>query len=533
MGITSLVQVNFDLLSVGVAVAAIVLLGCIIFLNNTKSVTNRTFFYFSILTAIWGISNYLEYRFTTIDATLWALRFHLLLSTLHAFLFLKLAYVFPREEVKFPAWYRFVLVPVVATTMILVLTPLVFSGITALAPAGYVTNPERGPGIILFSIVAFGLLIAGVVTITRKAWQNKEGEGKKQEYSIAAGMAFTAVLILLFNVFLPIFLNQLSFIPLAALFLLPFIALISYAIYRHHLFNLKVATTAFLGFMVTIFSFVNILYSQSASGVAINVTAFAIVLLGSIKIVQDTLNLERIAQSLGIANKGQENLIHIMNHQIKGYLGTARNIFAELSQSNDYGQMPEASKPLLSKGLEEMTAGVDYVQQILKGASAHSGAISYDMKPLDLKALVSGLVVKQKEVAEKSGLSFESNIADGNYTITGDATMLEEAFKNLITNAIKYNLPKGSIAVTLSHMGGKILFGVKDTGRGISKEDEPKLFKPGGVGKDSIKYNVESSGFGLALVKPVVEKHRGRVWFVSNSPEKGTTFFVELPITHS
>lgn len=72
---------------------------------------------------------------------------------------------------------------------------------------------------------------------------------------------------------------------------------------------------------------------------------------------------------------------------------------------------------------------------------------------------------------------------------------------------------------------------MKDTGRGISKEDEPKLFRPGGVGKDSLKYNIESSGFGLAFVKPVAEKHGGKVWFVSNSPEIGTTFFVELPVS--
>ena len=180
MGITALVDINFDLLSVGIAIAGIVLLGSIIFFNNPRSITNRTFFYFSLLTAIWGVSNYLEYRFTTIDATLWALRLHLFLSTLHALFFFQLAYVFPQEKVKFPRWYVFGLIPIVAMTMILSLTPFVFSGITALAAPGYVTNPERGPGIILFSIVAFGLLIAGVAAIIRKAWKNKEEEGKKQ-----------------------------------------------------------------------------------------------------------------------------------------------------------------------------------------------------------------------------------------------------------------------------------------------------------------------------------------------------------------
>ena len=190
-----------------------------------------------------------------------------------------------------------------------------------------------------------------------------------------------------------------------------------------------------------------------------------------------------------------------MNHQIKGYLGTARNIFAELGQSNDYGEMPEASKPLLSKGLEEMAAGVDYVQGILRSNSAQSGAMPYTFVPIDIKKIVNDLVSKQKEIAEKAGLSFESKIDEGDYAIQGDATMLEEAFKNLITNAIKYNNPNGNVSVTLSRNEGKILFSVKDAGIGISADDAKRLFKPGGVGQNSIHYNVEASGFSSLLRK--------------------------------
>ena len=152
------------------------------------------------------------------------------------------------------------------------------------------------------------------------------------------------------------------------------------------------------------------------------------------------------------------------------------------------------------------------------------------MNKIDIKQIVSDLTSKQKEVAEKAGLLFESKISDGDYNMQGDATMLEEAFKNLITNAIKYNNPNGSIAVALSRDNNKILFSVKDAGLGISEDDAKRLFKPGGVGKNSIHYNVEASGFGLSFVKPVVEKHQGKVWYTSNTPEKGSTFFIELPV---
>ena len=528
MGITSLVHINFDLLLVGVAIAGMLLLGSIIFFNNTKSITNRTFLYFSIFTAIWGISNYLEYRFTTIDATLWALRLHLFLSTLHAFFFFQLAYVFPQEKVKFPRWYIFGLIPIVAMTMILSLTPFVFSGIMELAAPGYVTNPERGPGIILFSIVAFGLLIAGVVTILRKAWKNKEEEGKKQEYSIAAGMALTAVLILLFNVFLPVFLNQLSFIPLAALFLLPFIALISYAIYRHHLFNLKVATTAFLGFMVTVFSFVNVLYSTDASGVVINVTAFLIVLIGSIKIVQDTLSLKRLTEELSETNERQEGLIHFIGHEVKGFLTKAEGAFASLSDG-DFGALPEELKPLVTHALAETRQGVDSVSTILKAANLKKGTVTYVKEPFDLKALATEAVGKAQMPASQKGLTLTFTADDASYQMTGDkAQISDHVLRNLIDNAINYT-PTGSIVVSLRRENGKLVFAVKDSGIGITDEDKARLFTEGGHGKDSQTFNVHSTGYGLFIAKQITEAHGGTVRAESAGQGRGSTFIAEFP----
>ena len=55
------------------------------------------------------------------------------------------------------------------------------------------------------------------------------------------------------------------------------------------------------------------------------------------------------------------------------------------------------------------------------------------------------------------------------------------------------------------------------------------LFTEGGHGKDSVKINVESTGFGLYIVKQIVDAHKGRVWAESEGAGKGTQFYVELP----
>ncbi|MGB3921976.1 MAG: ATP-binding protein [Minisyncoccia bacterium] len=105
----------------------------------------------------------------------------------------------------------------------------------------------------------------------------------------------------------------------------------------------------------------------------------------------------------------------------------------------------------------------------------------------------------------------------------------EDEVKNPIDNSIRHTL-EGGLSVNLSRKDGKILFFVKDTGVGLSEELKPKLFTQGGRDKNSIKININSTGFGLSFVKCVVEAHKGRVWAESDGPNKGSTFYMELPV---
>ena len=151
------------------------------------------------------------------------------------------------------------------------------------------------------------------------------------------------------------------------------------------------------------------------------------------------------------------------------------------------------------------------------------------MEPVDFKSIVTETVEKQKDVAKDKGLTLDLQIVEGDYKMTGDATQLPQAVRNLIDNSIRYT-PTGSINAQLTINNNRILFSVKDTGVGISDELKPKLFTKGGRDKDSLKININSTGFGLAFVKGVVEAHKGRVWAESPGVGKGSTFYMELPV---
>ena len=106
--------------------------------------------------------------------------------------------------------------------------------------------------------------------------------------------------------------------------------------------------------------------------------------------------------------------------------------------------------------------------------------------------------------------------------------------KNLVKNSIKYT-KEGKITVGLKKeptsegKNSKILFYVRDTGVGITSEDKSNLFTEGGRGKESVKINVDSTGYGLYSVRLIVEAHNGKVWMEPNKEEgSGSIFFVEL-----
>jgi len=307
-----------------------------------------------------------------------------------------------------------------------------------------------------------------------------------------------------------------------------FAAVLAYLIVKYHAFDTKVIGTQFLIAALWVLT-LGILFLRKIEMVRIVgvVTLFLFTILGWL-LIRSVKREVKQREELAVANAGQENLIHIMNHQIKGYLTKARNIFAELKSEPEYCAA-DAAKPMLAEGFKSLTEGVDFVQQVLNASNAEKGTLTYTMKPLDFRTLALDAAEKQRSAAAEKSLTFNVKSDEGAINISADELQLKEAVRNLIDNSIRYT-PAGSITVNVGKKDGKALLSIVDTGVGIKPEDKPKLFQKGGRGTDSLKYNVNSTGYGLAFVKGVVEAHKGRVWADSAGEGKGSTFYMELPL---
>ena len=120
---------HFDLIAVGIVTAGILILGFSIFFNNRRSITNRAFLYFALLTVAYGFFNYINYQISSIRFILFFQRLTIFFAVWHALSFFYLFYVFPQTEKTLSKIYKFGLIPVAIFTALLTLTPAVFSGI--------------------------------------------------------------------------------------------------------------------------------------------------------------------------------------------------------------------------------------------------------------------------------------------------------------------------------------------------------------------------------------------------------------------
>ena len=314
-----------------------------------------------------------------------------------------------------------------------------------------------------------------------------------------------------------------------------FLSIITYMVVKFKMFGMKLLATQALvwGLVILIgsqFFFIKVPVNFVLNGIGFLVA----VILGQflIKAVKKEIEAKENERLQHIkfeelANRF-ENINHILAHDVKNTLGKNRDIFVE-TLAGTFGEVTDQGKKFF-KILNADTADViTSVNNLLKAGDR----IKPDPKPFDFKQALLNVVVSTKDKADEKKIKIETQIDEKeNYIINADRSLLvPHVLKNLIENAVAYGVQDGSVWINLSKKDSKtILLTVKDNGVGMTEEDKKVLYKPGGHGADSIKFNVHTTGFGLLIAKETMNAHNGKVYGISEGRGKGSTFFVELPI---
>jgi signal transduction histidine kinase len=133
-----------------------------------------------------------------------------------------------------------------------------------------------------------------------------------------------------------------------------------------------------------------------------------------------------------------------------------------------------------------------------------------------------------KESAFLSSINLCNEI-EPNISVFADGKMLLSVFQNIISNAIKHSLPGGKITVLAKIEAEKVIIQIKDSGIGMSKEVQSKLFTPQMNTLSKARKDNKGAGIGLLLVKGFVEKNDGEIW-VESVEGIGSSFYFTLPL---
>ncbi len=538
---------TIDLINALVILAALanMVYGLVVYSRNRNDATNFWFFVLTLAVSAWGVSMFLFRGFGEISAVVLSARILYVAAAAIPLSFLYFIFVFPNQKSELTERQKYLL-------------PLPFLAISALSlwPGGLIEIVQFIPNAeniivfnpiyhLLYALYIVGYFGAGYILLFRR-FKTADGLYRRQILYIFSGTLIATLIGVATNLLL----------PLAGIFALNWfgqvgtvvmIGAISYAILKHHLFNVRVIATEVFVASFWIFAFIRFFLSVSPQDkLADSTMLFVSIILGIwlIRSVQKEVEhaekeaaharqVEKLAEELEEANNGQENLIHTLSHQVKGGLARAGGMFASILEG-DYNDNTLRMTEMLKEALRLNKQDVANLEQTLMAFNPRLGAEAYDMEIFDFRDALMETVKNLKMEAESKNLALEVRADESEkYMLKGDRVKItSRVLNNLIENAILFT-PAGNITVDLRKKEGKIFLSVTDTGTGITPENMRILFTRGGHGKDSIKVNVHSTGNGLYLAKIVVEKHGGKIWAESPGAGKGSTFFMELPTTMS
>ncbi len=243
-------------------------------------------------------------------------------------------------------------------------------------------------------------------------------------------------------------------------------------------------------------------------------------------------------------DQAKTDFVSLASHQLRTPLSIIK-WYSDFLLDEDAGPINPEQRRYLEEIYEANERLIELVNALLDVSRIDMGTFAIEPKPLDLIKIAEDALRGFLPQIKEKNLILEKRY-DKLPLLNLDPRLIKIVFKNLISNSIKYTLPGGIIRITIKKSGENVLIKISDTGCGIPRDQHPKVFKKL-FRADNIK-NIEPTGTGLGLyvVKAIIEKSGGKIWFESPSLEllldkgnigpkiderrRGTTFFITIPL---
>jgi signal transduction histidine kinase len=232
---------------------------------------------------------------------------------------------------------------------------------------------------------------------------------------------------------------------------------------------------------------------------------------------------ENTMDALDVMNKNYARLIKIVAHDLRNPISAISTISGMLQPDE---KLPAEMKELMNLVQVSSKNCLDMINDLLD--TDFDPQQNVKMEELStgelLEQCVSLLSFRAKDKDQQLILTGNVNVK-----IHGDHEKLWRVMNNLIINAIKFSPVGSEINVKSRKLKNKVVITVKDTGLGIPHDTQDKIFDPFTTARRKGTEGEQPFGLGLYISKQIIEAHKGKIW-VESEPDKGTVFYVELPI---
>jgi signal transduction histidine kinase len=224
----------------------------------------------------------------------------------------------------------------------------------------------------------------------------------------------------------------------------------------------------------------------------------------------------------------KSEFITVAAHQLRTPLSVVKWTFRSVLDG-DFGVVSDAQKDILGKANIANESMINLVHNLLDAARIEEGRFGYVFARLNFIDFLKSLLSEKQIVAEKKSVKLSlGETVHGELWLNADKERLSIAVGNIIDNAIRYTVAKGSVELNIREEDAWITLSIKDTGVGIAPEDKERLFTKFYRGSNVVHMETEGTGLGLFISRNIIKSHGGEIWFDSE-PSKGTTFFIKLP----
>lgn len=230
--------------------------------------------------------------------------------------------------------------------------------------------------------------------------------------------------------------------------------------------------------------------------------------------VTDTRSLER-AKSEFLATAA---------HQLRTPLAALKWVFNLLEDE----KLSEQDHEVVLRGASGVANMERVTEELLLSVRTSAGVASYTFAPIDLKTVITSAATVLESVADKKKIRLSLQVPEGLPLLSLDSERMMFAIQNLVDNAIKYTPEGGQVSLTVIEEADHVTVSVKDSGIGITEEDQKHLFERFFRTARAVEMFANGSGLGLFIVKGIVEAHGGTL-SVQSTEGKGSTFTFTIP----